>query len=293
MKVYKLTQFLLLFLLILTAFVEAHPSHEPGHEALEKKLRLGVLPDAAHESLQKRVQPLIQYLTEETGIKFQYIRVNNYEELLESFYEREIDFAWFGGYTFVKAQLQDRAIPLIMRDVDFKFSSYFLVRKNHPANSIFDFKNKVIAFGSRLSTSGHLMPRYFLSNNNIIPENYFSEVRYSGKHDTTLKWVRDGTVDLGVTNSKIIDRMLREDGSLQKEIRVIWETPPYSNYVWAIHPSISEHTQIAVRDAFLSLSGENPEHKKILDQWNARKFYPASIEDFLIIRKIVKKLKQE
>jgi len=161
MRVGKVVQFLFLFLLILSAFVEAHPSQDPDHEAQVAKLRVGVLPDEGHESIQKRVLPLIQYLAEETGINIQYIRHNKYEDLLEDFHERKIDLAWFGGYTFAKAHLQDRAVPLVMRDVDFKFTSYFLVRTDHPAKSIFDFKDKVLAFGSRLSTSGHLMPRYF------------------------------------------------------------------------------------------------------------------------------------
>ena len=274
-------------------YVGAALSQAPDAETRETQLRVGVLPDVSHENIHKKTQLLFQYLTEETGIKIQYIKCNTYEEILEAFHEKKLDLAWFGGYTFVKAHLQDRAIPLVMRDVDLKFSSYFLVKKNHPANSIFDFKDKKIAFGSRLSTSGHLMPRYFLSENNIIPENFFSAVRYSGAHDTTLKWVRDGTVDLGVANSKVIDKMLEEDGLTQKEIRVLLETPYYSNYVWAVHPSVSLPTQIKIRDAFLELSGKNPRHKKILDQWNAQYFYPASIEDFLIIRKIVKKLMEE
>ena len=284
---------LFLFLLTLMVFVGAHLSQQSGNAALVSKLRVGVLPDVGHENLQKRNQPLFQYLTEETGINIQYIKLDKYKDLLEAFHERKVDLAWFGGYTFAKAHLQDRAVPLVMRDVDFKFTSYFLVRAEHPAKSISDFKNKVFAFGSRFSTSGHLMPRYFLSQKNIIPEKFFSAVRYSGKHDTTVKWVRDGTVNLGVSNSKVIDKMFREDVSTQKEIRVLWETPSYSNYVWAIHPSIDRATQIKVRDAFLGLSVENPKHKKILEQWNTHHFLPAAVEDFLIIRKIAKKLMHE
>jgi len=284
---------LFLFLLILMAFVGAHLSQQPGKGAVVTELRVGVLPDVGHESLQKRNQPLFQYLTEETGINIQYIKLDKYKDLLEAFHERKVDLAWFGGYTFAKAHLQDRAVPLVMRDVDFKFTSYFLVRADHPAKSISDFKNKAFTFGSKFSTSGHLMPRYFLSQKDIIPEKFFSAVRYSGKHDTTVKWVRNGTVDLGVSNSKVIDKMFREDVLTQNEIRVLWETPSYSNYVWAIHPSIGRTTQIKVRDAFLGLSAENPKHKKILDQWDTRYFLPATIEDFLIIQKIAKKLMRE
>ena len=132
-----------------------------------------------------------------------------------------------------------------------------------------------------------------MSQKKIIAEKFFSEVRYSGKHDRTLKWVRDSTVDLGVVNSKIAEKIFKRDAFTKNKVRVLLETPNYNNYVWAVHPAIDEHSQIKVRKAFLKLSEENSKHKKILDQWNAHYFSPASIEDFLIIRKIVKKLKQE
>jgi phosphonate transport system substrate-binding protein len=293
MKAGKVAQFLFLFLLILRAFVEAHPSQEHGHGALVAKLRLGVLPDEAHENILKRIQPLTQYLTEETGINVQYIRYDKYDDLLKAFHERKVDLAWLGGYTFSKAHLQDRAIPLVMRDVDFNFTSYFVVRADHPGKRISDFKDKTIAFGSKLSTSGHLMPRYFLSQMNIIPEKFFSAVRHSGKHDKTIKWVRDGTVDLGVVNSMIAEKMFNENVLTKNKVRVLWETPGYSNYVWAIHPSIDSRTQIKIREAFLNLTEENPRHKRILDQWNAHHFSQGSVEDFLIIQTIVKKITQE
>jgi ABC-type phosphate/phosphonate transport system substrate-binding protein len=38
------------------------------------------------------------------------------------------------------------------------------------------------------------MPRYFLKEMDIIPEVFFSDTRYSGKHDLTAYWVRDGLV---------------------------------------------------------------------------------------------------
>ena len=293
MRVCKVTQFLLFFLLILSTYIEAHPSQEHGHEMLVSKLRVGVLPDETHEKIQNKVQPLIHYLAEETGINVQFIRCDNYEDLLKAFHERKVDLAWFGGYTFAKAHMQDRANPLVMRNIDLRFTSYFVVRADSPGKRISDFKGKVIAFGSELSTSGHLMPRYFLSQINITPENFFSVVRYSGKHDKTIKWVHDGTADLGVVNSKVADRLLKEDVLTKNKVRVLWETPHYSNYVWAIHPSIGNHTQIKIRGAFLNLSEKNPKHKRILDQWNAHHFSQASIVDFMIIQTIVKKITQE
>ena len=293
MRACKVAQILLLFLLILSTYVEAHPSKEHSHGTQVTKLQVGVLPDETQENILKKTQPLIQYLTEETGINIQYIRCDKYEDLLKAFHERKVDLAWFGGYTFAKAHLKDRATPLVMRDIDTNFTSYFLVREDHPGKRISDFKDKPIAFGSKLSTSGYLMPRYFLSQMNIIPEKYFSEVRHSGKHDKTIKWVRNGTVDLGVVNSTIANKRFNENVLTKNKVRVLWETPSYSNYVWAIHPSIDSHTQIKIREAFLNLSEKNSKHKRILDQWNAHHFSPASIEDFLIIQTIIKEITQE
>jgi phosphonate transport system substrate-binding protein len=136
MKAGKTAQFLFLFQLILMVSVGAALSQVPDDETLETQLRVAVLPDVGHDYLQQKNQLLFQYLTRETGNKIQYIKCNTYEEMLEAFHEKKVDLAWFGGYTFVKAHLQDRAIPLVMRDVDFQFTSYFLVRKNHPATSI-------------------------------------------------------------------------------------------------------------------------------------------------------------
>lgn len=93
-----------------------------------------------------------------------------------------------------------------MRDVD-RFVGYFLVQTKHDATDIADFKNSKFTFGPKLSTSGHLIPRYFLARRHINPEDYFSEVTYSHRHEATAERVQDGTADIAVANSEIINRL--------------------------------------------------------------------------------------
>jgi len=119
---------------------------------------------------------------------------------------------------------------------------------------------------------------------------FFSEIRYSGKHDQTAYWIRDGEVDLGVASSPIIDKMYANGSLLKKDVRIIGQTPEFPDYVWAIQPSISNSQQIKIRDAFLNLTLEDEEHRKILKLLNADHFLPVQIEEFAKMRKVLEEL---
>ena len=267
--------------LILLALACMSCANENGNDKVElSTLRISILPDESQEKLLQRYTPLFEYLSREIGIPYQLIIPKDYDELLVLFHDKKIDLAYFGGFTFMKAYQADHAEPLVMRDVDTKFTSYFLVRSDDPRHVIKDFAGRPFAFGSKLSTSGHLMPRYYLKEMGIMPESFFSEVLYSGKHDLTANWVRDGKIDLGVANHAVIDLMYRDGRLSPKDVRILSETPPYPDYVWALRPLGNTTFSIKLRDAFMSLSKLDPEQAKILDGVDAGSFLPAGINDF-------------
>ncbi len=261
------------------------------YEATPSVLRVGVLPDESVEALHQRYDPLLSHLSAETRLDFRLVPPSDYGELVRLFRDHEVDLAYFGGLTFVQAHIFHHAEPLVMRDVDTRFTSWFLVRDGDPAHGLADFKDKVFTFGSRLSTSGHLMPRYFMqTEKQIIPEEFFTEVSYSGAHDKTAYLVRDGTVDMGVANSEIIKTMLRDGRLKEKEVRVLWETPPYPDYVWAVHDHFNEDIKTQLRDAFLRLDADYAVHDKVLAGMGAGAFFPAGTSDFLPLKGVAKTL---
>jgi phosphonate transport system substrate-binding protein len=247
-------------------------------------LRIGVLPDQNAAMLQQRYTPLFEYLASELEIPYEYIASRSYEELVEQFVAGRVDLAYFGGLTFLQAHSAGRAEPLVMRDVDAKFISCFLARIDSPATEVRDFQGKVFSFGSELSTSGHLMPRHFLLQRGVRPEDLFAEVRYSGAHDKTAYEVRDRRVDLGVANCHIIRSMFADGRLSRDDVRVLWETPPYPNYVWAVQPDLDSTQKRAIRDAFMKLSLADDDHLGILGRMRAGAFLPAGIEDFAALR---------
>ena len=223
-------------------------------------LRIGVLPNQNPEMLKKRFEPVLDYLSNYLQLRCELIVPKSYEEMLKLFHEQKIDLAYFGGYSFIKARQNDHAVPLVMRLVDTRFTSLFIVNTESPAQTLESLEGKGIAFGSRLSTSGHLMPRYFLQQKNIHPESFFSSVQYSGSHDKTAYWVRDGIVDVGVVNATTIRSLMDSKLIRSNEIRILWETPPYANYVWATHRKFIDSFNLRVRNAFLQLSPDNADH---------------------------------
>ena len=201
---------------VFVIFLLQSPSSQKRHD-----IRVGVLPDVAESALHKRYSNLLDHLSQETGLKLQLVTPNSYQHLLRLFADREIEMAYFGGLTFVRSQSFYDARPLVMRQIDTQFTSYFVVRANGPLQDCDDLScetlaGKVLSFGSKLSTSGHLMPRHFLKTVlEIDPETYFGMVRYSGAHDQTALMVRDGEADIGVLNSEIF-RSMQKEGRLKK-----------------------------------------------------------------------------
>ena len=260
---------------------------------LNKPLRLGILPDSSQTIIDTRFGPLIQYIQREANVEIESVVSKDYQELLNQFKEKRIDLAFFGGYTFVKAQMEAGAVPLVMRDIDMRFSTVFLVRPDNKKTKLEDFKGATISFGSKLSTSGHLMPRYFLTERNIDPETFFAKVLFSGSHDKTAYWVRDGKVDLGAANSDVIRTMFRNGQIKRSEIHILWETPAYNDYVWAVQPDFDPSLRARLLDIFLSLSPIDSEHRNILNALGAAGFLPVNNADFDSLRKVITLLKQD
>ncbi|MDJ0834063.1 MAG: phosphate/phosphite/phosphonate ABC transporter substrate-binding protein [Gammaproteobacteria bacterium] len=260
-------------------------------QSLYSVINVGVLPDESMDQLNYRYSPLIEYLSQQTGRSFELVPATDYNHLLTLFIEQKVDLAYLGGLTFLQSAAQQNVVPLVMRDVDMRFTSYFLVDQDSRAQDLSDLKDMPFSFGSELSTSGHLMPRHFLQlNHQIVPEDFFSEVRYSGAHDKTAYLVRDGQVELGVANSEIVRSMLRDGRLGEQDIRIIWETPPYPDYVWAVHEHLPADIRLQLQEAFLQLDSNDDQHLDILSRMGARVFLPAGIGDFQSLRQVAESL---
>jgi phosphonate transport system substrate-binding protein len=255
-------------------------------------LRISGIPDENPTGLQRKQAPMVEYLSKALGAQIKYIPVTDYGAAVQALSAGQLDFVWLGGFTHVQARTMTEVVPLAMRDIDREFQSVFIANVASGITSMEDLKGKKIAFGSKSSTSGRLMPSHFLlSQFNIDPSKDFGgEPVFSGAHDATVKFVESGKVDAGALNKEVWERMVAEGNVDESKVKLIWTTPGYVDYVWTSRTAVPEELRKKFTDAFLSLDPSNPEHQTVLELQGAKKFVPAQPSDFDQIEEISRKL---
>lgn len=263
---------------------EAQPSSAPVSSLTW--LRVGLLPTDDRERLMETHTPLINFISQELGIPYRILVAEDYDDGLRLFGAGMVDLADFEGMGFVRAHREHGARPLVMREVDARFTSVFLARPGE-GDEVADFRGKTIAFGSEHSTSGHWMPRYFLKTIlEIEPETVFDRVNFSGQHDRTALMVQAGEADLGVVDG-IIARRMWDDGRLNRDkVHLLWETPTYPNHVWVVPRDMGESDRHMILNAFLKLSWEEEGHHAILERLGSKGYLPASVSDFAMLGQV-------
>src|SRR5262245_11068481 len=264
----------------------------PAHG--QNVLRISAIPDEAPTELQRKFSRVAAYLEKEVGMKVEYTPVTDYAAVVEGLAARKVDLAWLGGFTFVQARIRSgNAIPLVQRAEDEKFTSKFIANSAAGIKTLADIKGKNFTFGSVSSTSGHLMPRYFLQEQKINPEKDFKRVAFSGAHDATALQVESGKVEAGVLNASVWDKLVEEKKVDTKKVQVIWTTPPYYDYNWTVRGDLDPALVKKLTAAFLALDPSNPEHKEILALQRATKFIPTRAENYAGIESAARSRSEE
>jgi phosphonate transport system substrate-binding protein len=246
-----------------------------------KELRVSAIPDENPTELARIYQPLAEYLAKEIGIPVRYTPVVDYAATVEGLAAKKLDMVWYGGFTFVQARKRTGdAVPLISREEDLQFHSKFITRADSGIQALPDLKGKTFSFGSVSSTSGHLMPRYFLLQNGINPEKDFAKFSFSGAHDATALWVETGKVDAGALNEAVWDKLVQTRKVDTGKVKVFWTTPPFVDYVWTVRGDLDKGLQERIASALAKLDAGKPADKRLLDLHRTTKYVRVRLEDF-------------
>jgi phosphonate transport system substrate-binding protein len=246
-----------------------------------KELRVSAIPDENPQEMLRIYAPFADYLTKEIGVPVKFTPVVDYAATVEGLAANKLDMVWYGGLTSVQAARQAKgARRIIMRKEDAEFKSHFITRKDTGIKDLKELKGKTFSFGSVSSTSGHLMPRYFLLKSGINPEKDFSKFSFSGAHDATAAWVEAARVDAGALNYLVWDKLVETKKVDTNKVFVFWTTPPYVDYVWSVRGGLDKGTVDKISQAFLKLNYNNAEHKKLLDLHRTKGYVPAKDEDW-------------
>lgn len=251
------------------------------------------IPDEDESRLVERFGKVADYLGRQLGIPVKYVPVKSYPAAVTAFRNNEVQLAWFGGLTGVQAR---RLVPgsqaIAQGAEDVAFVSY-LIANTRTGLAKADtlppgIAGKSFTFGAKTSTSGRLMPEFFIRQaTGKSPEQLFSRVGYSGDHSKTIELVQAGAWDLGVLNYSVWKNEVQAGKVDPQKVQVIWETPAYPDYQWTIRgdadaafgPGFTDK----VRKALLDMNDP-----ALLDSFERTKFIPASNADYQPIEDVAK-----
>ncbi len=268
-----------------------------GNEDSESPvLRYSAIPDQNTTELIQRFKPLTAHLSEQLGVPVEYVPSRDYQASVEMFRNGEIQLAWFGGLTGVQARAAvEGAHAIAQGQADPKYYSYFIAHQSTGLERSDDFPVEIadlsFTFGSESSTSGRLMPEFFIrTNTGKTPAEFFSQpFGFSGSHDKTCELVEAGRFQSGVVNYKVYDRRVAQ-GELDPEVcRIIWKTPTYADYNFTAHPALETEFgagfTMKLRDVLIGIEDE-----ALLSALPRKKLIPAGDEEFEGIAAVARQL---
>jgi len=248
----------------------------------QQVFRVTTIPEEAATEQVRKFTPLAAYLEKKLGMKVEFTPVSDYPAAVEALVNKKVDLVWFGGFTYVQAQLRSggKIIPIAQREEDTKFQSVFIAKTDSGIKTLADMRGKQVSFGSQSSTSGHLMPRSNLLNAGIDPEKDFKRIAYSGAHDATIASVVSGKVDAAALDITVWRKFVGEGKVNTKEVDVFFTTPPFYNYNWAVHADMPADLRNKVQQALLALDPSTPEGKEILQLNRATRYIPTNPDNY-------------
>lgn len=228
-------------LLFLSILVVGWTSHIQAREFV-----FTAIPDQDESALKERFNKIAVYLEKKLSIKTRYIPVKSYAAAVTAFRNNQVQLAWFGGLSGVRArQLVKGSKAIAQGFEDPFFETYFIAHKSSGLKPSSGFPKgiagKTFTFGSKGSTSGRLMPEFHIRKAfGTTPDKVFKRVGFSGSHSRTVALVNSGAYEVGAVNFKVYKKELNAGKIDQKKVTIIWKTPGYPDYNWSIRGDVDK-----------------------------------------------------
>lgn len=261
-------------------------------------LRLSAIPDQNPEKL-NRLYPLVaRVLSKQLGVNVRYVPMVDYAAAVSAFRTGDLDLVWFGGLTGVQARLQKPgARVLAQRDIDASFRSVFIANPSSglqpfvPQKGLVALKGKRFTFGSESSTSGRLMPQWFLAQAGLKPRDFAGGAPgFSGSHDATIALVQSGAYQVGAVNEQVWKANLGSGKANRNKVFVVWTTPGYPDYHWLAQPDLDRRFGSGftsrLQRAILAWRQNDTDQNKVLELFGAQQFTTAQPDDYKRIEEV-------
>lgn len=262
--------------------------------AWAEDINFGIISTESSQNLKSDWQPLLDDMAKQTGLSVKAFFASDYAGIIEGMRFNKVQVAWFGNKSAMEAV--DRAngeifAQMVNADGSQGYYSHLIVHKDSPIQSLDDvLKNgKSLSFGNGdpNSTSGFLVPGFYVfAKNKIDAKSHFKIVR-NANHETNALAVANKQVDVATNNSENLEKIKERQPEKFKDIRVVWTSPLIPLDPLVMSKNLPAASQEKVKTFFYNYAKTDPREKEVVMKISKLAgFKPSSNAQLLPIRQL-------
>lgn len=273
--------FLLLLLLSVVSLGAAEGGRDPA------KLMVALLPDENPSTIIKNNQALKDHLAKATGKEIELIVTTDYTSMIEAMRSKRIDVAYFGplSYVMAKSKCDIEPFATLIKDGKPTYRSVIIANRAAGLASLAEVRGRQVAYGDRVSTSSHLIPKRMLVDVGLEAKRDYNE-HFVGAHDAVAMAVQNGHAQAGGLSKPIFESLVERKLVSLDKVMVLAESEDFPNYPWAMHTDLKPDLKKAIATAFTSMTD-----KAVLKPFKAEGFAPITDQDYAPVRQLITLLK--
>ena len=237
-------------------------------------MTFGVVPQQSAKTLAAKWSPVLSHISDKAGIRLQFATAKDIPEFEKRVLAGEYDVAYMNPYHYVVFS-QKPGYQAIAKQKGAMIRGILVARKDSSIQSLEDLQNTTLAFPSPAAFAASILPRAQMAQEKVV----FTP-KYVSSHDSVYLNVAKGFFPAG---GGIIRTFNNTSPDVREQLKVLWQTKPYTSHAIAVHPRVSEQIQNKIVEAMLTMN-EDPEAMKLLEALNFKGLEAASSERWDDIR---------
>jgi phosphonate transport system substrate-binding protein len=206
-----------------------------------------------------------KYLEKKLGINVEIHASSDYTSVVEALLTKKVHMAYVSPFSYVLATQKQLLMPVVAAGLNGKPVNYRSIIFTNPGTGLRNMddvkaraKGLTFCFADPASTSGHLVPRAYLTSIGLDPKTSFKETMFAGSHYASLLAVKGGKVDVGCSFIFGYDKLIRNKMLKPEELVILWQSDPIVEGPIVMRPDINAQFTERVREAYLNMSMDAP-----------------------------------
>lgn len=261
-------------------------------QAAEQEINFGIISTESSQNLKTTWDPFLADMGAQTGLKINAFFAPDYAGIIQGMRFDKVDVAWYGNKAAMEAV--DRAggeifAQTVAANGAQGYYSLMVAHQDSPLNSIEDMlknaQNLTFANGDPNSTSGYLVPGYYVFAQNNVDAHKIFKRALNGSHEVNALSVANKQIDVGTFNSEGMERLQVTAPDKAAQLKVIWTSPliPSDPMVW--RKNLDEASKNKLREFFMTY-GDKPAEQNVLESLQWAKFKSSDDDQLLPIRQL-------